>query len=159
MSQPDDLDALLASLLIAPAPTPEPEAEPEAEATPAPVVATLALPELPAEAVAAVVTLRTWLDVAEPGAVLEPVVFDPPAPEPEQLDPETLLELAAARAWRSGDQKAFDKALTRLPADRADHHRRMAAVCDLISSRQEARAQLKGEVPDTTSPAASVGSP
>ncbi len=141
MSQPDDLDALLASLLIAPASSPEPEGKPVVEATPALVVAmaTLPLPELPAEAVAAVAALRTWLDVAEPGAVFEPAVFDPPAPESEQLDPETLLELAAARAWRSGDHEAFDKALARLPADRAQYHRRMAEVCERSRLRSEAQ--------------------
>lgn len=137
MSQPDDLDALLASLLIAPASSLE--AEPKAEDTSAPVVATLPLPELPAEAVAAVVALRTWMDVAEPGAVLEPGIFEPPVPEPEQLDPETLLELAAARAWRSGDHEAFDRALARLPAERAQHHRRMAEVCERSRLRSEAQ--------------------
>lgn len=139
MNQPDDLDALLASLLVAPVSAPEPE--PEVEVTLAPVVVpvTLPLPELPAEAVAAVTALRTWLDLAEPGAVFEPTVFDPPASEPEQLDPETLLELAAVRAWRTGDHEAFDRALARLPADRAQHHRRMAAVCERSRLRSEAQ--------------------
>lgn len=139
MSPPDDLDALLASLLVVPVAVPEPE--PEVDVTRAPVVAmaTLPLPELPADAVAAVTALRTWLDLAEPGAVFEPAVFHPPAPEPEQLDPETLLELAAARAWRSGDHEAFDRALARLPADRAQHHRRMAAVCERSRLRSEAQ--------------------
>jgi hypothetical protein len=106
---PDDLDALLASLL-----------------TPA----------------------------AEPVPVLEPEVATT-----EQPDPETLLEMEAARAWQAGDQVAFDKALARLPVDRAEHHRRMASVCDLIKSRQSERARLKGDDRDRTSPAASVGSP
>ena len=143
MSQaaPDDLDALLLSLLSAPAPIPEPV--PEAE--PSPVVVTATLPELPAEAFAAVAALRTWLDVAEPGAVLDPVVFDPPAQAPEQLDPETLLELAAARAWRSGDHEAFDRALARLPTDRAQHHRRMAEVCERSRLRSEALRLLSSQ--------------
>jgi hypothetical protein len=134
MSQSDDLDALLASLLVAP--------EPDLEAKPAlaPVVAqaTLPLPELPAEAVAVVAAMRAWLDVAEPGEVFEPVAFAPPSPRPEQLDPETLLELAAARAWHSGDQDAFDKALARLPSDRAEHHRGMASVCERIRLKRGA---------------------
>lgn len=137
MSQPDDLDALLASLLVAPLSAPEPE--PEAERAPVVVAATLPLLELPAEAVTTVAALRSWLDVAEPGTAWEPVVFDPPAPEPEQLDPETLLELAAARAWRSGDHEAFDRALARLPVDRAQHHRRMAEVCERSKLRSEAQ--------------------
>lgn len=111
---PDDLDALLLSLL-APA---EQAPEPVAEAASAPVVAT---------------------------------------PEPPELD--LAAEMAAAQAWRDGRTEAFQQALARLPEDRADHHRRMASVCNLIKSRQAERARLKGEVRGRTPPAAVVGFP
>jgi hypothetical protein len=136
MSQaaPDDLDALLASLLA-----PAPASEPEPVAEPAPVAATL-LPELPAEAAAIQAGLRAWLHKAAPGDIFNPSALDPPTPEAESLEPEILLELAAARAWRAGDQEAFDRALARLSAGSAQHHRRMAAVVDMIRTKQQARA-------------------
>jgi len=140
MSQPDDLDSLLASLLNASAPASEPELEAKPALAPVVAQATLPLPELPPEAVAVVVALRAWLDVAEPGAVWEPVAFDPSSPQPEQLDPETLLELAAARAWHSGDQDTFDRALARLPSDRAEQHRQLAALCERSRLRSEAQS-------------------
>jgi hypothetical protein len=95
---------------------------------------------LPPETVAVVAALRSRLDVAEPGTVLEPVVFDPQAPDLEILDPETLLELAASRAWHSGDQDAFDKALARLPIDSAEQHRRLAGLCE----RSRLRSEMQG---------------
>lgn len=130
MSQvPDDLDALLASLLVT---VPDPVAES------APLVGQ-PLPELSAEDVRVFVDLRAWLDNGAPGGTWQPPRLDSSTPEAEVLEPEILLELAAARAWRSGDLDAFDKALSRLPEDRAAHHRRMARACDLIRARQEAR--------------------
>jgi hypothetical protein len=137
---PDDLDTLLQSLLAAPAPAPEPEAE----AKPALVVATATLlpPELPADAAAVRAALRAWLDAGAPGGTWQAPELGPPAAVAEPLEPEFLLELAAARAWRDGDQEAFDRALERLPADLADHHRRMAAVVDMIKTRQQARVAL-----------------
>lgn len=137
MIQPDDLDALLASLLVAPATASEPE--PEAEVKPAPVVvtATLPLPELPADAAAVLAALRAWLDAGAPGGTWQAPELSSPTHMTEPLDPETLLELAAARAWQAGDQEGFDKALARLPADRAAHHRRMAAVCERSRLRSE----------------------
>lgn len=151
---PDDLDSLLLSLLAPAAPAPEPVAE----VAPAPVEAA-PLPELPADAAAIQAELRAWLDKAAPGDIFNPPALAPPTPEAESLEPEIPLELAAARAWQAGDQEAFEKALARLPAASAQHHRRMAGVCDLIRSRQQERARLKGEDRDRTSPAAVVGSP
>lgn len=143
---PDDLDALLASLLATPAPAPEPE--PVAEPAPVVTTAALPLPELPAEAAAIQAALRAWLDKAAPGDFFNPPELEPPAPKAEQLDPETLLELAAALAWQADDKEAFNKALARLPADLAQHHRRVAGVCDLIKTRQRARGTL-APTPDT----------
>lgn len=151
MSQtaPDDLDALLASLLTGT----------EQDAEPTPDVVALPLPKLSAEEARVFVSLREWLDEGAPGGTWQPPQLDPPTPEPEALEPEILLELAAAQAWRAGDEVAFELALAKLPADRSEHHRRMAGVCDLIKARQAERARLKGEDRDRTSPTASVGSP
>lgn len=139
MSQPDDLDALLASLLAAPAPAPQPDAQP------APVVATATLlpPELPADAAAVQAALRSWLEDGAPGGTWQVPEMGPPAAVTEPPESEVLLELAAARAWRDGDQEAFDKALAGLPIDSADHHRRMAGVCDLIRTRQAEPERLR----------------
>lgn len=134
----DDLDALLASLMVGP------ESEPVVEL--APVVALLPH-ELSIEAIKIMERTRAWLDVAEPGATLQPIVLDPPAREHESLEPEILLELVAARAWRHGDLAAFHAALARLPADRAEHHRRMASMCDLIKARQETGAEARASAP------------
>lgn len=130
MSQgPDDLDALLASLLIT---------VPDQVAESAPLVGQ-PLPELPAQDVKVFVNLRAWLDDGAPGGTWQPLRLDSPIPEAEALEPEILLELAVARAWRAGDLDSFEIALSHLPADRAAHHRRMAVVCDLIRARQRAR--------------------
>lgn len=129
MSQaaPDDLDALLASLL---APVTEP----------APVVAALLPPGLPADAEVVQAALRAWLDDGAPGGTWQAPELGPPAAVAEPLEPEILLELAAARAWRDGDQEGFERALSRLPAESVDHHRRMVGVCDLIKTRQAEQA-------------------
>lgn len=126
---PDDLDALLASLL---------------SAEPAPVQAVPASPVISPERAENLVHLRAWLLERYPYAKVDPdwqPKRDPgyELPEPlqgEQIEPELLAELVAARAWRDGDLAAFDSALARLPADRAAHHRRMAVVSDLIKARQ-----------------------
>lgn len=144
----DGLDALLASLLDAAEPPPQARILPERQADLAPVRAWLSKhhPGVP--------IYTAWQAQPDPGYEIHQT-----APEREQLEPEITIELAAAQAWRDGDQVAFEKALAHLPADSADHHRRMAATCEMIKMRQEARARLKGEVRDRTSPAAAVGSP
>jgi hypothetical protein len=141
---PDDgLDALLASLLAGSAPAAEPE--PVAEPAPAPVVVAQSLPELPTETVKLFEQLRAKVDAAEPGAVLQLPMLEAPAPEREPpLDPEALLEVATSRAWYSGDQEAFEKALARLPADRAAVHKRLAGICEMARLRHGARTQGGG---------------
>lgn len=142
---PDDLDSLLASLLSVPVPV----------AAPAPVPVANALPTLTPAAVRVIEQFRGWLDSAEPAEIWKPVAeADGPEASAEPLDADTLLELAAARAWRSGDHEAFEKALVRLPADRAEHHRRVAAACERSRMRHEARAQLKGDGLDHPPPLA-----
>lgn len=138
MSQPDDLDALLQSLLSDPAPAPEPAPE----VAPAPEASALLPPALSVDAEAVQAALRAWLDDGAPGGIWQVPELGPHASRAEPLEPEILLELTAARAWKAGDQEAFDKALARLPEDRAEHHRRMAQVCDLIKTKQQARATL-----------------
>lgn len=134
---PDDLDALLLSLLAPAAPAPEPVAE----AAPASVeAAPPGMPELPPDAAAVQAALRAWLDSAQPGEVFNPSELGLAAPVTEPLEPEILLELVAARAWRAGDQEGFERALSRLPAESVEHHRRMAGVCDLIKTRQAERS-------------------
>lgn len=151
MSQaaPDDLDALLSALMAGSAPV----AELVSVAESAPVVAALPPPELRPATAKVLDQFRAWLDAAEPGATWQPVELDPPMPEAEPLDTETLLELAVARAWQAEDLADFEEALGRLPVERANHHRRMASVCEMMRMRQEARARLKGEVCDRASPA------
>jgi len=135
MSQtaPDDLDALLASLMHA-----APSAEPVS-----------AMPVISPERAASLEHLRAWLVKHLSNAQRDPNWQPEPDPgyevaalEPVQpIDPEIVAELAAARARYDGDPIAFDAALARLPSHRAEHHRRMAAVCDLMKVPQAARAQ------------------
>lgn len=133
---PDDLDALLVSLLVAPASASEPEV------APAPAVAVLLPPALSVDAESVQAALRAWLDDGAPGGIWQVPELGPHASQAEPLEPEILLELAAARAWQVRDQEAFDRALARLPAGRAEHHRRMAGVCDFIKTKQQAGATL-----------------
>lgn len=132
--QDDGLDALLASLLSDSAPAAEPE----------PVAGPVISPERQAD----LARVHAWVLERCPWATVVPgwqpqpdpgyEIHEPVQPECEQLDPEALLEVAASRAWYSGDQEAFEKALARLPVDRAAMHRRLAGICEMARLRRSA---------------------